>query len=204
MSKQRLQRLASIYPKPTSNDFGYVVELRREQLIERIQKPKLPQIKLLREYTEKTRRYMGVESIINESNPNNAYPIKTVFKDSNQTVWSCKYKNDHEMRMVLRLISKDVYEFLFSFEESKTYSSQEYRPEGQNYIDTVDKSVRDYVLPFVDKKPVGTFLYFNCYNDDGKGQIRKRAFTGLIDKYIDKSKYEIEEDDLDVSIQKIK
>jgi len=204
MNKQRLQYLANIYPKPGINDFGYIIELKREQLIDTIEKPKIPQIKLLREYTEKTRKYMGVEPIISESNPNNAYPIKIIYKDNNQITWSCKYKDDHEMRMVLRLVSNKTYEFLFMFEESKTYSSQEYKPEGKNYIDTLDKCIKDYVLPFIDKEPIGTFLYFNCYDEDGKGYIRRRTFMNLINKYVDKNHYIIEEDNLDINIQKIK
>jgi len=55
--------------------------------------------------------------------------------------------------------------------------------------------------------PYETYLQydnFNVNNKDGLGEARKKVFSYLINKYIDKNKFDIENEDYDFNITKIK
>lgn len=177
-----------------------------EEIEKQIPKPKSKQLNELREYVEKTRE-LTFEQIIKEySDPSKSYPIfDTPNLKGDAIGWSCQFEDDPRFDATVKTISDGVYQFDFNFFGSKDYNQNLTKKiKGTDYMNTLHKIVKDKLIPFINKKEIGDTLYFNVNNKDGMGEARKKVFSYLINKYIDKNKFEIENENYDFNITKIK
>jgi hypothetical protein len=100
-----------------------------------------------------------------------------------------KIGDDPQFLVTLKTTKSDEY-FILDFYFYETGMKKNKALEGENYLDTLCKIVKDNIVPYFIKSPIKT-LYFTAYTEDGAGNARKKAFTRIVDKFFDKNKFNI-------------
>jgi hypothetical protein len=116
--------------------------------------------------------------------------------------WSANYENDPRFDMIVKYISDGVYMFDFNFLNYSFDKNKDTKFSGFEYLNTLHKVIKDYLLPWFYSQPSGVMLYFNINNNDGLGNARKKVFDYLIKKYADKNIVDIEKDSYDYNLYK--
>lgn len=137
------------------------------------------------------------EDIYEYLDPNLSYPYD--FKSyEDGKMWVTKYEDDPEFRVLLKWSKlNNFYVLDFLFNTGKTYDTQK-GLKGKNYLDTLCKILNNEIIPYIGNES----LYFNAYDSDGKGDFRKNVFTKILDKFLDKNKYDIQIEGLNFLIKK--
>jgi hypothetical protein len=149
----------------------------------------------LNEYYDKANR--GLFEFLN---PELSYPYSEENMGGGQKMWKVeKQKNDPQFLVTLKEGAGEYWVLDFYFFETG-FKKQEGLT-GKYYIDTLSKIIRDNIIPYFSKSKMNE-LYFNSYSGDGGGLMRKKVFSKLIDKFVDKDKFNIEIDGMDFIITK--
>jgi hypothetical protein len=121
-------------------------------------------------------------------NPELSYPYNSREYNGGK-VWTYKHKDDPEFKVVLKWSNLyDFYVLDFLFDVDEDYYSTQKGLEGKYYLDTLCKIFKDEIIPYIKDDS----LYFNAYDEDNKGNFRKNAFSKILDKFLDKTKYNID------------
>jgi hypothetical protein len=156
----------------------------------------------LNEYYDKVNR--GLFEFLN---PELSYPYSLENMSDGQKMWKVK-KQDNDPTFVVTLKKQGldtkywVLDFYFP-EVEKGFDKNKEGLQGKHYIDTLAKIIKDEVIPYFDISELD-ILFFRAYTRDGAGNMRKSLFQRLIDKFVDKSKYNTKIEDLTFIINKIK
>lgn len=120
------------------------------------------------------------------------FKVETIGQDPQFIVTVKKYGN----RKVTNIL--DFYWPELSYGFSKPQGL-----EGLYYLDTLAKIIKDEIIPMVDQGVLEGGIYFSPYEIDGAGEKRAKVFNRLIDKFVDKSKFNIKKlNDKDILITK--
>jgi hypothetical protein len=133
-----------------------------------------------------------------------SYPYETVNLDKGQKMYKIKFKNDPYFVITLKLggLNENYYWILdFYFPETEKGYERGLGLVGENYMDTVCKVLKDEILPYIEKSEYQT-LFFKAYVNDKAGEIRKKVFRKIIDKFLPKDKYSFTEKDNNFIIKK--
>lgn len=169
----------------------------------KIPKPNSTLLTELNKYVLKTRELTLDKILESYSEPEKSYNIfNTPNLQGGSVGWSCKYNDDPRFDMIIKYVSDGVWQFDFNF-LGRSFN-KENKVSGTNYMNTLHKVVKDEVISFMDNKKIGDSLYFTINNEDGLGEARKKIFNYLLNKYIDKNKFEIDKENDNFNITKIK
>jgi hypothetical protein len=135
-------------------------------------------------------------------NPELSYPYSEESMSNGQKMWKVeKQENDPQFLVTLKEGAGDYWVLDFYFFETG-FKKQE-GLKGEHYLDTLSKIVINNIIPYFSKSKKDE-LYFNSYSSDGGGETRKKVFNKLIDKFVNKDKFNIKIDGNDFIINKIK
>jgi hypothetical protein len=137
-------------------------------------------------------------------NPDLSYPYEKMDMDKGQKMYKVKHKNDPTFVITLKRggLNGNYYWIVdFYFPESEKGYARGLGLTGENYMDTVCKVLRDEILPYVEKSEYGT-LFFKPYINDNAGEIRKKVFRRIIDKFLPKDKFDFTEKDSNFIIKR--
>jgi hypothetical protein len=155
----------------------------------------------LKEYYDRANR--GLYEFIN---PDLAYSYEEYNAGDGQKMWKIE-KQDDEPTLVVTLKKQGigdnkywVLDFYFP-EAEKGYARDKEALKGKHYLDTVSKIIKDEVIPYFDQSELNN-MFFKAYTRDGAGIMRKNLFQRMIDKFINKNKYNIKIDDTTFIITK--
>ena len=149
----------------------------------------------INEYYDKANR--GLYEFLN---PELSYPYSEENMSNGQKMWKIeKQNNDPQFLVTLKEGVGEYWVLDFYFFETG-FKKQEGLT-GKHYIDTLSKIVKDNIIPYFLKSKKNE-LYFNSYSSDGGGETRKKVFNKLIDKFVDKSIFDIKIDGNDFIINK--
>jgi hypothetical protein len=173
--------------------------LKKSEIVKKIKSPNNK--KEIFEYIKKEQK-LTFDFILKEyTNPEDSYEIfDTPNLQGDSFGWSTKYEKDPRFDMIIKYISDGAYMFDFNFFGYDFNKSEKII--GKNYLNALNKVIRDNVLPWFYSTPVGTNLAFNINNNDGLGNARKKVFDYLIKKYADKNIVDIEKDNYDYNLYK--
>jgi len=136
-------------------------------------------------------------------NPDLAYPYEEVNMINGQKMWKIEKQNDDPQFLITLKEGAGEDYWVLDFYFYETGFKKQEGLTGKYYIDTLSKVIRDNIIPYFLKSKKDT-LYFNAYSSDSGGETRKRVFSRLIDKFIDKSQFSIKIEGNDFIITKIK
>lgn len=157
-------------------------------------------VKLLQKYGLKEYYNKANKGLYEFLNPELSYPYSEENMSNGQKMWKVeKQENDPQFLVTLKEGIGDYWVLDFYFFETG-FKKQEGLV-GKYYIDTLSKIVRDNIIPYFLKSKKNE-LYFNSYSSDGGGETRKKVFNKLIDKFVDKSQFNIKIDENDFIITK--
>lgn len=161
-----------------------------------IEDVKLLQKHGLKEYYNKANK--GLYEFLN---PDLAFPYKEVSMNNGQRMWKVeKQNNDPQFLVTLKEGAGEDY-WVLDFYFFETGFKKQEGLTGKYYIDTLSKIIRDNIIPYFLKSKKDT-LYFNAYSSDNSGEMRKKVFNKLIDKFVNKSQFNIEIENNDFIITK--
>ncbi len=153
--------------------------------------------------------------ILEYLDPTKSYPY-TVNKVGKDFKWRVKEGHDPAFIISLTNVHGKYYVLDFYFVKinavgdieqvfSKQKDSKEgvQAIEGPHYLDTLCKVLVDEILPVFKKSDI-PMLYFNAYNEDGKGEQRKAIFSKLISKYNIRTLFRVDEDGFEFKLYKNK
>jgi len=150
----------------------------------------------LKEYYNKAN--LGLYEFLN---PELSYPYSEENMNNGQKMWKVeKQENDPQFLVTLKEGAGEDY-WVLDFYFFETGFKKQEGLTGKYYIDTLSKIVRDNIIPYF-LKSKKDILYFNSYSSDGGGETRKKVFNKLIDKFVDKSQFDIKIDENDFIITK--
>lgn len=154
----------------------------------------LEDLKLLK--TEGLEKYYSKAntSLLEYLDPGKSYPYEKVNMKEGQLMFKIKYEDDPIFVVTLKKGGLNnnhywVLDFYFP-EEEKGFDIQK-GLKGENYLDTVSKIFKEEILPYIESSEY-PILYFKAYENDKKGNTRKKVFNKIIDKFVDKNKFNIE------------
>lgn len=126
-------------------------------------------------------------------NPSLSYDYEEVNMSDGQKMWKVeKQNNDPQFLVTLKNDdSLDENWKVFDFYFFETGFDKQSGLEGKHYLDTLSKIVKDNIIPYFSSFPE-LVLYFNPYNGDGGGETRKKVFERIINKFMDKNKFDTE------------
>jgi hypothetical protein len=134
-------------------------------------------------------------------NPELSYPYSEENMSDGQKMWKVE-KQDNDPQFLVTLKNGMGGEFFildFYFYEGGFDKQQGL--EGKHYLDTLTKIIKDNIIPYFISSSKSK-LYFNAYNGDNEGKTRQKIFIKIIDKFIDKNKFNIENRNEDFIITK--
>lgn len=143
-------------------------------------------------------------SLLEFLNPDLSYSYEISNMTDGQKLYKVKYKTDPHFVITLKRggINGNYYWIVdFYFPETEKGFAKGLSLEGKNYIDTLCKVLKDEILPYIETSEYGT-LYFKPYTNDGSGEIRKKVFRKIIDKFLPKDKFGFTEKDSNFIITK--
>jgi hypothetical protein len=123
-------------------------------------------------------------------NPSLSYSYIKIDHGSKGILFSIdKYETDPLMVVTLKKMNAYyVLDFYFPERNNKAFDKN-YGLRGGNYLDTVCKIYKDEILPYIEEKDI--LLYFNAYDQDSAGDVRKTIFEKIVNKFTDKTKFDI-------------
>ena len=127
-------------------------------------------------------------------NPSLSYDYEEVNMSNRQKMWKVKKQNnDPQFLITIKNTTGDenwkVLDFYF---EEKGFDKQS-GLEGKHYLDTLGKVIKDEIIPYFSSFPE-LVLFFEPYTWDGGGKTRKKVFKKMIDKFVDKNKFDVEDE----------
>ena len=142
--------------------------------------------KSLTEYYDKANK--GLFEFLN---PDLSYPYNEENMSKGQKMWVVKKQNDDPQFMVTLKNNTSSEYFILDFYFYETGFDKQSGLEGEHYLDTLCKIVKDEIIPYflTSKK---SLIYFSAYSKDGSGETRKKVFTKIVSKFFDKSKFDID------------
>lgn len=99
-----------------------------------------------------------------------------------------KQEEDHQFIVTLKLVKTSKSYFVLDFAFIKGGFNKNSGVNGKNYLDTLCKIIKDEIIPYFEESDIN-ILFFNAYNDDEGGSTRKIVFQKILNKYLDKDKY---------------
>jgi hypothetical protein len=122
-------------------------------------------------------------------NPDLSYPYTEENMSKGQKVWVVKKQNDDPQFVVT--LKNDTAYYILDFYFYETGFDKQSGLEGEHYLDTLCKIIKDEVIPYFlsSEKPL---IYFSAYSKDGSGETRKKVFTKIVSKFFDKNKFDID------------
>jgi len=128
-------------------------------------------------------------------NPSLSYDYKEVNMSDGQKMWKVKKQNNDPQFLITLKNDESLDENwkVFDFYFFETGFDKQLGLEGKYYLDTLSKVIKDNIIPYFSSFPE-LVLYFNPYNGDGGGETRKKVFERIINKFMDKNKFDIEID----------
>jgi hypothetical protein len=134
-------------------------------------------------------------------NPDLAYPYEETNMSNGQKMWKVEKQNDDPQFLITLKEGAGNDYWVLDFYFYETGFKKQEGLTGKYYLDTLSKVIKDNIIPYFLKSKNNT-LYFNAYSSDGSGEMRKKAFSRLIDKFVDKSLVNIEIEGNDFIITK--
>lgn len=145
----------------------------------------------------------GREDLREYLNPLLSYPYikKQLEKDYRWLVTS--QEGDPPFMVTLGKIKQGhVLDFFWPTAEDRRFEKPEML-NGRHYLDTLSKIVVQEVEPLLRRGEVERVI-FTPYSEDGGGNIRKKVFLAIIDKFLDKVLYELKNFEETYFIEKTK
>jgi hypothetical protein len=150
----------------------------------------------LKEYYNKAN--LGLYEFLN---PELSYGYEEINMSDDQKKWKVeKQGNDPQFLVTLKKGMGGEF-FILDFYFYEGGFDKQQGLEGKQYLDTLTKIVKDNVIPYFILSSKSK-LYFNAYNGDNEGKTRQKIFIKIIDKFIDKNKFNIENRNEDFIITK--
>lgn len=152
---------------------------------------------------------VGVEKyrnnpILEYLNPGLSYVYEESDFGSKGKMWSVKQEDDFNFLITLKYseINKFfVLDFYFPENEEKRFERIK-SLKGKHYLDTLCKVFIDEIIPYFEKQNKINSIYFNAYSEDGAGNLRKKVFNKILDKFLDKNLFNIKVEGLNFLINK--
>jgi hypothetical protein len=160
-------------------------------------------IKILTKYGLNEYHNKANQGLFEFLNPSLSYNYEEINMSDGQKMWKVeKQNNDPQFLVILKndnTLIKDCIVLDFYFFE--TGFDKQSGLEGKHYLDTLSKIIKDNIIPYFLSTPKKV-LYFNAYSGDGGGETRKKVFSKIVTKFIDKNKFNIEIYNQDFIIKK--
>ena len=157
-------------------------------------------IKILKKYGLKEYYDKANTGLYEFLNPELSYNYNEVNMSDGQKMWKVEKQNDDPQFLVT--LKEGIGEYwVLDFYFFETGFKKQEGLTGKYYIDTLSKIVRDNIIPYFLKSKKDE-LYFNAYSSDGEGETRKKVFTKLTDKFVDKSIFNVKIEGNDFIITK--
>lgn len=158
--------------------------------------------KLLRD--KGIQEYMsGREDLREYLDPLLSYPyIKGQTKEGYRWLVTSQEGDPPFMVTLVEIKQGHVLDFFWPTAESKRFEKPEMLV-GKHYLDTLSKIITQEIEPLLRGGKVERVI-FTPYSKDGRGVIRKKVFLAIIDKFLDKTLYQLKNFEETYYIEKIK
>jgi hypothetical protein len=160
-------------------------------------------VKCLRKYGLKEYYNKANTTLYEFLNPELSYNYDEVNMSDDQKMWKVEKQDDDPQFLITlkngmggKFFVLDFYFFEGGFDKQQGLK-------GKHYLDTLTKIVKDNIIPYF-MSSQKTHLYFNAYNGDGDGKTRQNIFSKIIDKFVNKNQFNIENRNEDFIIVKNK
>lgn len=119
--------------------------------------------------------------------------------------WLVPFQEEEDPPFMVTLVEikqGHVLDFFWPTAESERFEKPEMLV-GKHYLDTLSKIITQEIEPLLRVGKVERVV-FTTYSKDGRGVIRKKVFLAIIDKFLDKTLYQLKNFEETHYIEKIK